>query len=83
MAHSKPHLILARLLLNTACPAAGASIVRVHSSGEVEQMQTESVTDLADMCSDDLEAKAMASKLLEGTPSDARDEISEWSEDGQ
>jgi hypothetical protein len=83
MAHSKPNLILALLLLNTACPAAGASVMRVHSSGEVEVMQTESVTDLANMFSDDLEAKAMASKLLEGKPSDARDEMSEWCEDGK
>jgi len=42
----------------------------VNSNGQVEEMQTESVTGLANMFSDDLEAKAMASKLLEGTPID-------------
>jgi hypothetical protein len=70
MVHSKPNLILALLLLNTACPAAGASVMRVNYNGEVEVMQTESATGLANMFSDDLEAKAMASKLLEGTPID-------------
>jgi len=71
-------MFIALLLLNTACPAAGASVMRVHTAsvqpgGEVEMMQTESVSGLANMFSDDLEAKAMASKLLvlaEGTPSD-------------
>jgi len=75
MAHSKPSLILALLLLNTACPAAGASVMRVHygvrSTGEVEAMQSHSATDLASMFSDDLEAKAVTSKLLaKGTPSE-------------
>jgi len=86
MAHSKPNLILALLLLNTACPAAGASVMRVHASGEVEALQSESVTGLRNMFSDDPEAKAMTAKLLEGTPSEdllplvqkLKEEIQPW-----
>jgi len=44
--------------------------VEVQASGEVEMVQSESVTGLANMFSDDLEAKEVVSKLLQGTPSD-------------
>jgi hypothetical protein len=44
--------------------------VQVQSTGEVEIVQSESVTGLANMFSDDLEAKEVASKLLQGKPSD-------------
>jgi len=80
MAPSNSWFILALLLLNTACPAAGASVMRVHEAsikagGEVEMMQTESLSGLSgltNMFADDDEASATANLLMlaEGTPSD-------------
>jgi len=81
MAHSKTYLI-ALLVLNTACLAAGSSVMRLHKAsiqpgGEVEMMQTaessSGLATIANMFSGDTEAKAVTSKLLmlaEGTPSD-------------
>jgi len=73
MAHSKATFILALVWFNTACPAAGSSIMRVgvDAGGSLEMEQAASLSNLGHMFDDDTDAKA----VISNAPVDSVDEL--------